>query len=225
MLLLKSMTKIIFSHGFGVKADARGMFTEIAANFPEHLFEMFDYNRILENGDIEVASLREQAKKLQAILDKQKDKVILIAHSQGCITAGLVNPDNVKKVILLAPPEKMSMQRVMDKLMRKPGAEVNLDGMSRLPRSDGTTTLISREYIESVSHVNPMEIYQKLADTVPTIIVRCTNDEVLGLTEVNKINNATHRDLEADHDFTGASRARLLNVLSYELNSSADGSR
>lgn len=211
------MTKIIFSHGFGVKADARGMFTEIAANFPEFTFEMFDYNRILENGDIEVAPLNDQAKKLQAILDQQKDKVIIIAHSQGCITTGMVSLGNVWKIILLAPPEKMSMQRVMDKLMRKPGAEVNLSGVSKLPRSDGTTTLISREYIESVSNINPLEIYQKIANTVETIIIRCTEDEVLGLTEVNKIKNAIHIDIKADHDFTGAGRARLLSVLLDEL--------
>lgn len=211
------MTKVIFSHGFGVKADARGMFTEIATNFPEYRFEMFDYNHILKNGDIEVAPLGSQAQKLQEILNKQEDEVVLIAHSQGCIVAGMVKLENVKKVILLAPPEKMSMQRVLDKLMKKPGAEVNLSGMSKLPRSDGTTTLISREYIESVSNINPLEIYQKIANTVATTIVRCTEDEVLGLTEVNKIKNATHIDIEADHDFTGASRVRLLDVLSTEL--------
>src|SRR5688500_4803226 len=121
------MTKIIFSHGFGVRADARGMFTEIAANFPEYQCEMFDYNHILKNGDIEVAPLNDQAKKLQDILNKQKDKVILIAHSQGCIVAGVVDLENVKKVILLAPPENVSMQRVINKLMKKPGAEVNLN--------------------------------------------------------------------------------------------------
>lgn len=211
------MSKIIFSHGFGVKADARGMFTEIAANFPEYQCEMFNYNNILENGDIEVAPLSDQAKKLQNVLDQQKDKVVIIAHSQGCITAGMVSLDNVRRVILLAPPEKMSMQRVMDKLMRKPGAEVNLSGVSKLPRSDGTTTLISREYIESVSNINPLEIYQTIANEVATTIVRCTEDEVLGLTEVNKIKNATHIDIEADHDFTGTGRAKLLGFLSGEL--------
>lgn len=198
------------------------MFTEIAANFPEITFEMFDYNRILENGDIEVASLNDQAKKLQDILDQQKDKVIIIAHSQGCITAGMVTLDNVRKVILLAPPEKMSMQRVIDKLMKKPGAKIDLGGMSKLPRSDGTTTLISREYIESVSNINPMQMYQTMANKVDTTIVRCTEDEVLGLTEVNQIENTAHIDLEADHGFTGASRQRLLDVLSNEI---MDGSR
>lgn len=213
------MTKVIFSHGFGVKADARGMFTEIAANFPEHQFEMFDYNRILSNGDIEVAPLTVQAEKLQGILNKQNDKVVLIAHSQGCVTAGLVSLKNVKKAILLAPPVQMSMQRVLDKLMKKPGAEINLNGVSKLPRRDGTTTFISREYIESVSDINPLEIYQMIANTVATTIVRCINDEVLGLTNVNEIKNAAHIDLEADHNFTGASRGELIRMLSRELNS------
>ena len=193
------------------------MFTEIAANFPEYQYEMFDYNHILKNGDIEVAPLDDQAKKLQDVLNRQEDKVILIAHSQGCIIAGMVSLGNVEKVILLAPPEEMSMQRVINKLMKKPGAEVNLDGASRLPRNDGTTTLIPRGYIESVSNINPLEIYQITANAVPTTIVRCTEDEVLGLTEVNALKNATHIDIEADHDFTGAGRPRLLGMLSREL--------
>ena len=48
---------IIFSHGFGVKADARGMFPEIAAAFPDYESIVFDYNEVLPNGDTVVASL------------------------------------------------------------------------------------------------------------------------------------------------------------------------
>lgn len=212
------MSTIVFSHGFGVRADARGMFSEIANALPEHTCILFDYNTILPNEDIEVAPLTTQAKKLQQKLDEQtNDDVVIIAHSQGCITTGLANLKNVSKVILLAPPVHLSMQHVIDKLMKKPGAVVNLNGMSQLPRRDGTLTHISRAYIESVADINPLDLYANIAQKTDTVIVRCTNDEVLGLTDVNTVPNAKHIDLASTHDFAGTVRLQLLQLLAKEL--------
>lgn len=211
------MATIVFSHGFGVKADARGMFTQIADTFPQHNFVFFDYNKILENGDIEVAPLNVQAQILQEKLNQQNEEVVLIAHSQGSIITGMVELKNVRKVVLLAPPVVMSMQRVVDKLMKKPNAVIDLDGVSKLPRSDGTTTHISKEYIASIGGVNPLELYQSITNTVETVIVRCTDDEVLGLTNVNKVQNAKHIDVKSDHDFSGNARQELIAILEEEL--------
>lgn len=211
------MSTLVFSHGFGVKADARGMFTQIANNFPDYNAVLFDYNTVLNDGDIEVAPLNEQASILQRQLNEQSDEITLIAHSQGCIVTGLVQLNNVKKVILLAPPVEMSMQRVVDKLMKKPGAEINLEGMSRLPRSDGTITHISKDYIESVNGIDPISLYNRIASSVETVIIRCTNDEVLGLTNVDEVQNAKHVDIMGDHDFNGEARSQLMAVLTEEL--------
>lgn len=211
------MATIVFSHGFGVKADARGMFTQIADTFPQHNFVFFDYNKILENGDIEVAPLNVQTQILQEKLNQQNEEVVLIAHSQGSIVTGMVELKNVRKVVLLAPPVVMSMRRVVDKLMNKPNAVIDLDGVSKLPRSDGTTTHISKEYIASIDGVNPLELYQSIANTVETVIVRCTEDEVLGLTNVNEVHSAKHIDVKSDHDFNGDARQELLAILKKEL--------
>ena len=211
------MATIVFSHGFGVKSDARGMFTQIASAFPQHNSVLFDYNTVLENGDIEVAPLDLQAVTLQQYVNEQQGDVIIIAHSQGCIVAGLINLQNVKKVILLAPPVEMSMQRVVDKLMKKPGAEIDLGGISRLPRSDGTVTYISKEYIQSIGHVSPIDLYALIAQKTDTTILRCIDDEVLGLTNVNEVARAKHIDMSANHDFTDSARTDLLDFLSTEL--------
>lgn len=211
------MATIIFSHGFGVRADARGMFTDIASAFPEHACVMFDYNTVHANGDIEVTSLQDQARRLQQAIDEQTGEVVIIAHSQGCVAAGLVNPEKIRKVLLLAPPVLMSANRVLQKLSSRAGATISLTEMSRLPRSDGTYTLIPKEYIESVKNVDPMSIYTHLAGAVETVIVRCMNDEVLGLTNVNEVPGAKHVDIDADHNFTGPARTRLIAVLASEL--------
>lgn len=213
------MATIVFSHGFGTRADARGMFTQIADSFPQHHFVFIDYNKIYDDGNIEVAPLQVQAQKLQQAIDEQSEEVIVIAHSQGCIIAGMIDPSNVKKAILLAPPVEMSMQRVLHKLMNKPGAVIDLDGLSKLPRGDGTTTYLSKEYIESVDTIQPLELYAHLAGATETTLLRCLDDEVLGLTNLEAATKATVIDIAADHDFTGKSRESLLTLLTKQLDS------
>lgn len=212
------MKTVICSHGFGVRADGRGMFTDIAAAFPNARFRMFDYNDSLPNGDIVVVPLSEQASKLQHIIDKtEADEIILLAHSQGSIVAGMVDTSRLAKIILLAPPTIRSMERVIDRIAKRDGATYNPNGVSRLPRSDGTTTLLPKEYIQSLGVVHPLELYQAAAERVPTVIIRATGDTVLGMTNVDEVANATVIDLAADHDFTGDSRQVLMSALEQYL--------
>ena len=206
------MSTVVCSHGFGVRADGRGMFTELQATFPEHDFVTFDYNEVLENGDLVVAPINQQVERLNQVLSEY-DGVVLLAHSQGCIVAAMADITHVDRVILLAPPAEMSMRRVIDKLSRKPNALIDLNGVSKLPRSDGTTTHITREYIESVDNVNPLSLYDSLAGKLPTTIIRATSDEVLGLTNVDEIASAECIDLAADHDFQAEARKLLVDTL------------
>lgn len=209
------MTKtIICSHGFGVRADSRGMFPEIAAAFPDYKFKMFDYNVVDENGDTTVRSLDQQAEILQRQIDKaQGGEIVLLCHSQGSVIAGLVDLTKVSKVVLLAPPVRMSMQNLIRRMQSREGSVIRPDGVSVLPRSDGTTSYLPKEYLQSLENRNPIELYQQVANAKPTSIVRATEDEVIGLTNINEIENAKHIDIAADHNFTGNMRVRLIETL------------
>lgn len=207
------MKTVICSHGFGVGADARGLFFEVASAFPEYHFVMFDYNTFDEKGNVIVASIDDQANILQKIIDENSEDSILLCHSQGSVIAGLVDLHKISKVILLAPPAIMGVNRVIEKLKKKDGSVINLEGMSQLPRSDGTITYIPKRYLDSVKGRNPIELYGGIARIKPIIIIRPLSDEILGLTNVNEVRGATLIDLEADHDFTGQSRQELIEVL------------
>ncbi|MFO0881904.1 MAG: alpha/beta hydrolase [Candidatus Saccharimonadales bacterium] len=207
------MKTVICSHGFGVKADSRGMFTDISQAFPDYNFILFDYNTILDNGDIEVADIDSQVAKLQSVVDKAEGEISLLCHSQGCIVGGLIDASKINKAVLLAPPIKMSMQRVIEKLQERPGSEINLDGVSKLPRTDGTTTLVPSSYVKSLDNRDPIKIYKELAERVPTAIVKVEGDNVLGNTDFSEISNAKVLTINADHDFTGNARAELIATL------------
>ncbi|MEP7204858.1 MAG: hypothetical protein ABI716_01545 [Candidatus Saccharibacteria bacterium] len=204
------MKNIICSHGFGVMADSRGMFTELTVAFPDYKVVMFDYNHLLPNGDLVVSTIDSQAKLLQKMIDQQPGDSLLLCHSQGSVIAGLVDLTKISQVILLAPPVNLSLQRVIGKMLQRPGAEVGSDGTYRLPRSDGTVSLVPKQYIDSLESKNPMDLYQRIANTKPTLIIRATEDKVLGLTSVSQIRHASHVDIAAGHDFGGTARNILL---------------
>ena len=207
------MKKIVFSHGFGVRADARGMFTDIAAAFPEYAPVMFDYNTLAEDGGVVVSPIDKQVKMLEAHVVDIDEASVLIAHSQGCIVAALAALPRFRNIILLAPPTAMSMRRVIEKMKQRPGAEINLDGMSKYPRSDGTFTYLSKEYIKSLDGIDTAKIYAKLARRQNVTIIRATNDNVLGETNFDNLSGIALIDIAADHDFTGDARSLLVGEL------------
>lgn len=72
---------------------------------------------------------------------------------------------------------------------------------------------IPENYMDSIEAHDRMALYQKMANAVPTTIIRATNDETLGLTRVNEVRNAVHRDIAASHNFAGEGRQKLLKAL------------
>ncbi len=205
---------IVCSHGFAVRADSMGMFTDIAAAFPDYEFRMFDYYDIQPNGDQAVRSLDEQA----AILQKQIDdvpegEIVLLCHSQGSTVAGLVNLSRVSKAILLAPPVEISRASLINRMRHRKGARLNPRGMSVIPRTNGTTMRIPVEYMDSIEAHDRLTLYRSIAAEVPTTIIRAMDDEILGLTPLEQVEAAALVDIDANHNFTGRGRKLLIDAL------------
>lgn len=215
------MTHIICSHGFGVTKTGRGLFTDIAAALPEHTFELFDYNIVHGNRDIEVATLDEQAATLQGVIDAAPEQSVLLCHSQGSMIAGMVDLRTVAKVIMLAPPLSESVQSVMSMLSARVESNApHPQKIIRIPRKDGTNTLVSTAYIEEMMNTDPKNLYHIVANTTPTVIVNALDDELVGNTSFSDI-TVQQIDLSADHNFTGAARNELIAILKDSLRTEA----
>ncbi len=211
---ITNMKTIICSHGFGVRADSMGMFTDVAHALSGYDFTMFDYNDYAANGDSTFLSLSDQAKKLQKkIDDAAAGEIELLCHSQGCLIPSFVDLSRVKKIILLAPPGSIESQNIIDLFKDRVGAAINRDGVSSVPRSDGTTTYFPKEYFDEIDAIQPLVAYRKIADIKPTTIICATKDEMLGVTKVDQLKNAKLIDIDSDHNFTGANRQKLIDVL------------
>jgi len=208
------MKTIICSHGFAVRADSMGMFTDIKAALPEYEFRMFDYYAITPNGDQTVRSLDDQAAILQQQIDDTAEgDITLLCHSQGSTVAGLIDLSRVSRVILLAPPVAISRASLINRMRHRKGAKLNPHGMSIVPRTDGTTMYIPVEYMDSIEAHDRLTLYQTMATKVPTTIIRAMSDEVLGVTPLEQVKNATLIDIAADHNFTARARTKLIETL------------
>lgn len=209
---------VIFSHGFGVRKDDLGLLSEIASKLPEVESILFDYFIINEkNQTLTIIPLSEQVKKLNEVISQTKKSnpnaiIDLIAHSQGTIIAALAKPKGVRKIIMLAPPFDMDVERSLNKYKAKPGAIINLDGVSRLPASrDGLERIIPAEYWSERRLMKPFEIYNELAEETEVISIEANQDQIVPKVSLNGLSSKIKLDpIDGDHNFSGKDRVVLV---------------
>lgn len=212
---------IVYSHGFGVRKDDRGLFTDIANAIPEAEHVMFDYNLIDEQTNtLTVSPLQGQVHKLKEQLGKIESGAVvdLVAHSQGCVVTALAKPQNVRQILCLAPPDNVDVERLLSFFGSRDGSEIDLDGQSRIPRRDGSKTIIPAAYWQSLKGLDVIRLYNHLPDLAQVKFLIANEDEVLGMTNFDKTDERIDLvQLSGNHDFTGNDRQHLVDLVRNEL--------
>ncbi len=215
---------IIYSHGFGVRKDDRGLFTDIAAALPDSRHVMFDYNQVDEaTNNLTVVPLGGQAKKLRHVIEKAKADnpgaiIDLICHSQGCVVACLAKPANVHKIIFTGPPAELSIDDMVRIFTARPGSEINLHGISRLQRADFSVTTVPPEYWNSIKNIDPIALYNELAKTTPLVVINATEDEIISSRDFGGLSsNIKIIEIKTGHNFEGQAREQLIESIQQEL--------
>ena len=207
---------IIYSHGFGVRKDGRGLFTDIADSMPQVKHVMFNYNQFdSQTNSMTAAPLHEQAKILEQQLSKVSNEMVdIVAHSQGCLVAALAKPKNVRRIICLTPPDSVDIGRMVEFFGNRAVSVINLDGNSQISRRDGSTTIIPASYWQNLRGLDVMDIYKQMAKLAKTTFIVANQDEVLGKTnfsEIDKLINPIR--LNGNHDFTGDARQPMISQI------------
>jgi hypothetical protein len=216
---------VIYSHGFGVRQTDRGLFTAIARAVPDIDSVMFDYNPINEKSNTLTAKpLNEQMQKLRKVINSvradQPDATIdLVCHSQGCVVAAMLKPRGIRKIIMLTPPTDVSQDAVVERLSARSQTVIDVNVRTRLPRADGSTTVIHPEYWQSLAGIEPVRLYNRLAKFTALRIINARSDEVLGAVSFEGLDpGISSVTLEGGHNFEeDESRKRLLYILRKEL--------
>lgn len=211
---------IIYSHGFGVRKDDRGLLSDIANAFPETENVLFDYNIVSEDGKtLTVLLLREQAevlrKKIKEVKEKYPEGIIdIIGHSQGCVVVGLENPTGIRKIVFVAPSFDLDAKRTINMFKDRPGTEINLSGISRLARKDGTTTLIPPELWKEKEEIKIIPLYNELAVKNDIVIINAKQDNIHGDLSTDGLTKKINLIyLDGDHQFSGSDRFLLIKKL------------
>ena len=216
---------IVFSHGFGVRKDDRGLFTAISKALPDTVSVLFNYNPINEKSNTLTAKpLQEQMRKLRKVINTARAEypgatIDLVCHSQGCVIAAMLKPRDIRKIIMLTPPDDVSEAVLSKQLGDLSGTTIDVSQRTRLPRADGSTTVIHPEYWQSLAGVKPIKLYNRLAKFTALRIINARHDEVLGQVNFEGIDpGISFVTLDGDHNFSEEeSRKRLLYILQKEL--------
>jgi pimeloyl-ACP methyl ester carboxylesterase len=214
---------VVYSHGFGVRKDDRGLMTDIAAALPECEHILFDYNEFNEDTNtmtvsplnVQVSKLRN---KLEALADEPDTIVDIVAHSQGCIVAALAQPTNVRKMLFLAPPDNLDKSRLVNFFGNRPGSHIDIQGESRIPRRDGTTTIVPAMYWTSIEGPQPIRLYNRLPKNSRVKFFIANDDEVLGTSNFDQTDEKIDLiQLPCNHDFNGEYRQELVARIAEEV--------
>lgn len=210
---------VIFIHGFGVRWDSRGMFSELAQSLPEDwgnvLFDFYD----IKGDNVYITDIDQQVRRLSQIIKSTQSEypqatLHLIAHSKGCIITAIAQPEVSGCVILLAPPENFGT-RIESYFRRYPGAIASESGLI-IPRKDGTTTHIPADYFAQTAKIQVEEVLLAYSTVHAFALLQTTKDEVIGETHYERLQNQpniTISQLAADHNFTKSHRAQLIGYI------------
>lgn len=212
----------IYSHGFGVMKDSRGLFTDIEKAFPDfHKHFLLDMNTFdKEKNELTVAPLDQQAKMLAKFVkriqsDYPEHRIVLFCHSQGCLVAAMAKLKGLYRVIFIAPPSTISKAgNKIKEMLKREGTVRKEDGSIKYPRRDGTITIVGRDYLNSRDNVNPIKLYKDLGKDNRTIVIKATDDEVLAESNFEGVPEFIDViDVPGNHDFNKEYRSGLLKTL------------
>lgn len=211
---------IIFSHGFGTRKDDRGLLSDIESGFSEAESLLFDYNGVDEEGKtLTVRLLSEQAKMLNDVINQARAEnpeamIDIIAHSQGCLVVGLAKPQGIRKIIFIAPSLDDDVERLMNMFKDRPGTVINLEGISKLARKDGTVTIVPQGYWQERKNSDPISLYNKLCEQTDLIIINALQEEILDNTKTEGLDKKIKIvELDGNHQFSGNARKVLINEI------------
>lgn len=211
---------VIFSHGFGVKRDSRGMFTEIGSLLKnDFLVVRFDYSKIDESDNATIVyPFSIQAKMLERVIEYIRTefpllRLNIIAHSMGCLIVGLLLPDHVNKIILMVPPPTSQHKGMKEYFLKRPETEFNEDKISKIKRSDGSWTFVGPEFWSEIKKTRPAQLFKALAEKSNVYFIRAKQDEIItgeSYKVIKNIKRMEYMELKGNHNFEGKAREPLL---------------
>lgn len=214
---------IVFVHGFGVRADSNGLFSDIALRFSDYQTELIDLYDISQQY-WKIPDLGTQAEKLRETIEtifseNAKATIVLICHSQGCVVGSLLPEELVgklHKIIFLAPAiHKVNTKRFRHFFEKKSNVIIK-DDYLKLKRKNGIILHITNSFADSLDEVSILDVYASLLKSKKLETIFALKDEHRKYADkeiIKLLKTGKFTEIEADHNFTGEGRKKLLKHL------------
>ena len=141
----------------------------------------------------------------------------IICHSQGAVIVALAKPEGIRRVIFIAPPFSTGIEKMMKRFNSRPGTEIDMQGISKITRSDGSLTIVPAQYFAERIDVNPVESYKNLSELTELIVINANQDEVLDENNISKLGKAEIINIDGNHGFSGDNRKNLLEIIASKI--------
>jgi len=144
------------------------------------------------------------------------DQLNLLGHSMGGIIIGLLSPENITKTILVASPTFSPYKRMKKYFSKREGTIIDENGESRIARSDGSVSILNKEFWTEMKEVDPLSLYKALSSKTNMTYVRALEDHVVTDGDYVSLKDDIDIDyieIHGDHDFTGKDRENWLHKM------------
>jgi len=210
----KSTTTIIMVHGLGTdKHETAGQFDYVTQELSDHYrIVRFDFSGFGKSeGRTEDFDYFKHAEDLKAVLSYTKQTfggaIYIIAQSMGTFVTALLNPKDVVKTVFMGIPNSNTeyiIDRLQKRIASRPGAHIDLQGISLIPRSSGEVQKWGSQFWKTLKEFKPVTTVSKFAKNTSLLIIHPKQDEVVGpdfQKEYDTIQNIKVEWINGDHSF------------------------
>lgn len=219
----KSTITVIMVHGLGVdKHETGGMFDDIAHSLSAtYRVVRFDFSGFGKSeGKTEEFDYHKHAADLGSIIcyvnETYGGTLYIIAQSMGTFVTSLLNPQGIPKTIFTGIPNsntKYIMDRLIKRYTAKPGAHVDIHGISLIPRSSGAIQKFGPTFWKTLREFAPVDAVAAFAKRTDLLILHPKQDDVVGSEfqeEYDDIPNVTIEWIDGNHSFKDPEQRRHL---------------
>lgn len=207
---------VIFVHGFGVDLhETGGLFDyeaeQLGDRFLTVQFSLSGCGK--SEGKSEEMNYEKHAQDLGSVIGWVRKsysgkKIHIITHSMGGFVTVLLAPDQIEKTIMVGLPnyDVLTLRgRILNRFKTRPGAVLNTEGISILPRSSGIMQKIGSSFWRVLGQMRPLEQVQAFSKKTKLKIIHMKQDEILGrdyIDEYHRIGGVESVWIDGDHSVT-----------------------
>lgn len=219
---------VIMVHGFGTNKHETGRYFDdvsealVNDNYRVIRFDFSGYGN--SEGRQEDACYTKHVEDLQTIISyvtfNYNESVYIFAQSMGCFVTALTQQSRIVKTMMTGIPNsnpQIIIDRVMNRFGSRPGAKLNLEGISELPRSTGKIQRIGARFWHDIRKLNPIEEISNYSTKTKLLIIHWENDEIIGndyLSEYDAVPTVQSLWLSGDHSVSNLEdRSNFIKVM------------